>query len=100
MDMSAVLAHPLAAATAAPSPLGMDWATILILAIVICVAGYVGSIWAHPQKKCRLCNGRGRHRGTIFWYASRPCRGCGGRRYQLRLGTKVARALFSTHLDR
>jgi DnaJ-class molecular chaperone len=98
--MSTALAHPLAATTTAPPPAGTDWETILAVAIAIFAVGYMLSIWAHPQKKCRLCNGRGRHRGSIFWYASRPCRACGGRRYQLRLGTKVARALFATHLDR
>jgi hypothetical protein len=97
--MSIALAHPLATFTAAHSPSGTDWGPILMLVIAICAVGYVISIWAHPQKKCRLCNGSGRNRGMIFFYASRPCRSCGGRRYQLRLGTKVARALFAMDLD-
>jgi hypothetical protein len=93
------MADPLAAATASNTPPGLDWGPILIV-VAICVVGYMVSIWLHPQKRCRLCNGSGRHRGAIFTYSSRRCRSCNGARYKLRFGTKVYRVLFSPPVDR
>jgi hypothetical protein len=65
-------------------PTGM----LLLLAIAV-FAVYVISLSLHPNAKCGRCNGAGRHKGTIFTYAQRPCNSCKGRGTHPRLGRKL-----------
>jgi len=69
-------------------PTGM----LLLLALAV-FAGYVLSLSLHPNAKCNRCKGAGRHHGTFFSYAQRPCSSCKGRGVHPRLGRKV---LFKT----
>ena len=62
---------------------------ILIVLIVIAAVGYYISLRIHPLRKCNLCNGGGRHFGSIYTYAQRRCRKCGGTGRLDRLGTRV-----------
>ena len=62
--------------------------TLVILAIIV-VAGYFISLRIHPLKPCRTCKRQGRHFGSVYGYAYRRCRTCGGSGQQDRLGTKV-----------
>jgi hypothetical protein len=65
-------------------PTGM----LLLLAIAV-FAAYVISLSLHPNAKCGKCNGAGRHKGTFFTYAQRPCSSCKGRGTHPRLGRKL-----------
>jgi hypothetical protein len=61
-------------------------------ALVLAVAAfaiYVVSLSLHPNAKCNRCKGAGRHHGSIFSYAQRPCSSCKGRGVHPRLGRKV-----------
>ncbi|WP_327632707.1 hypothetical protein OHB24_22165 [Kribbella sp. NBC_00482] len=62
---------------------------LLLLALMTIVAAYVVSLSLHPNAKCNRCKGAGRHRGSIFSYAQRPCSSCKGRGIHPRLGRKV-----------
>ena len=62
--------------------------SILVLLILIVIVGYYVSLRAHPYTKCRLCNGRGRHFGSVYTYAHRRCRKCGGTGRKDRLGVR------------
>src|SRR3982750_3616631 len=42
-------------------------------------AVYVVSLSLHPNAKCNRCKGAGRHHGSLFNYAQRPCNSCKGR---------------------
>ena len=61
---------------------------ILILIIIVAVVGYFVSLRIHPLAKCRLCNGTGRHSGSVYTYANRRCRRCGGSGRKDRFGTR------------
>jgi DnaJ-class molecular chaperone len=61
----------------------------IIIMAIIAIIGYYVSLKAHPYTKCRLCNGRGRHFGTVYTYAHRRCRKCGGSGRKDRLGVRV-----------
>jgi DnaJ-class molecular chaperone len=63
--------------------------SILIILVIIVIFGYYLSLRAHPFTKCRLCNGRGRHFGTVYQYAYRRCRKCGGNGRKERLGVRL-----------
>jgi DnaJ-class molecular chaperone len=63
--------------------------TVLIILIVIAGVGYYISLRLHPLTKCKLCNGGGRHFGTVYKNAQRRCRKCGGSGRLDRLGTRV-----------
>ena len=39
---------------------------------------YIFSAWLHPYVKCEACDGKGKHAGAIFTYATRPCHRCEG----------------------
>jgi DnaJ-class molecular chaperone len=65
-------------------PTGM----LLLLAVAV-FAAYVISLSLHPNAKCGKCNGAGRHKGTFFTYAQRPCSSCKGRGTHPRLGRKL-----------
>jgi DnaJ-class molecular chaperone len=62
---------------------------IVIILIVIAAFGYYISLRIHPLTKCKLCNGGGRHFGSVYTYAQRRCRKCGGSGRLDRLGTRV-----------
>jgi DnaJ-class molecular chaperone len=62
---------------------------ILILIIIIAAVGYVVSLRIHPLTKCRLCNGTGRHFGSVYTYGQRRCRKCGGTGRKDRLGKRI-----------
>jgi DnaJ-class molecular chaperone len=62
---------------------------IVIIIGIIAVVGYFVSLKIHPLTKCRLCNGTGRHHGSMYTYAQRRCRKCGGSGRKDRIGTRV-----------
>ncbi|ADB30936.1 hypothetical protein Kfla_1842 [Kribbella flavida DSM 17836] len=66
---------------------------MLFLLLLAGFAVYLISLSLHPNAKCGRCKGAGRHRGTLFSYATRPCNSCKGRGTHPRLGRKV---LFKT----
>jgi hypothetical protein len=61
---------------------------MLLLLAAAAFAIYVISLSLHPNAKCGRCNGVGRHKGTLFSYATRPCSSCKGRGTHPRLGRK------------
>ena len=63
--------------------------SILIILIIVFIVGYYLSLRAHPYTKCRLCNGRGRHFGSVYTYAHRRCSKCGGTGRKDRLGVRL-----------
>ena len=63
--------------------------SIFIILILVAIIGYYVSLRAHPYTKCRLCNGRGRHFGSVYMYAHRRCRKCGGTGRKDRLGVRL-----------
>ena len=69
---------------AALGPTGMA----LVLAMAA-FAFYVVSLSLHPNAKCNRCKGAGRHKGSVFSYAQRPCSSCKGRGVHPRWGRKV-----------
>ncbi|GAB2655244.1 hypothetical protein [Kribbella swartbergensis] len=69
---------------AALGPTGM----LLVLGLAA-FALYVVSLSLHPNAKCYRCKGAGRHRGSLFSYATRPCTSCKGRGTHPRLGRRV-----------
>ena len=62
---------------------------MLLLLVAAAFAVYVISLSLHPNAKCGRCNGAGRHKGSIFSYATRPCTSCKGRGTHPRLGRKL-----------
>lgn len=66
---------------------------MLVVLLLAAFAVYVISLRLHPNARCNRCKGAGRHRGTLFSYATRPCNSCKGRGTHPRLGRKV---LFKT----
>jgi DnaJ-class molecular chaperone len=60
---------------------------IVIVAIIV-IIGYYLSLRAHPFTKCKLCNGRGRHFGTVYTSSFRRCRKCGGTGRKDRFGVR------------
>jgi DnaJ-class molecular chaperone len=63
--------------------------SIVIILVIIFIVGYYLSLRAHPYTKCRLCNGGGRHFGSVYTYAHRRCRKCGGNGRKERLGYRL-----------
>jgi len=62
-----------------------------IIIVILAAVGYFISLRIHPLTKCRLCNGTGRHSGSVYGYAQRRCRKCGGTGRKDRLGVKLLR---------
>jgi DnaJ-class molecular chaperone len=62
---------------------------ILIVIGIIAGFGYYLSLRIHPLTKCKVCNGGGRHFGTVYASAHRRCRKCGGSGRQDRLGVRL-----------
>jgi hypothetical protein len=69
---------------AALGPTGMA----LVLAMAA-FAFYVVSLSLHPNARCNRCKGAGRHKGSFFSYAQRPCSSCKGRGVHPRWGRKI-----------
>jgi DnaJ-class molecular chaperone len=64
------------------------WIIYLVAGVVVLVL-YVGSIIFHPYTQCRTCKGRGKHAGMVWAYGRRNCHACGGKGWQRRLGARV-----------
>ncbi|WP_300614141.1 hypothetical protein [Trebonia sp.] len=62
---------------------------VLILIVIVAAAGYYVSLRIHPFTKCRVCNGGGKHTGSVYTYAHRKCRKCGGSGRKDRLGVRL-----------
>lgn len=62
---------------------------MLLVLLMATFAVYVVSLSLHPNAKCGKCKGAGRHHGSIFSYAQRPCSSCKGRGVHPRLGRRV-----------
>jgi hypothetical protein len=62
---------------------------IFVLLVAAALAVYIASLALHPNAKCGRCNGAGRHKGSLFKYATRPCGSCKGRGTHPRLGRKL-----------
>ena len=62
---------------------------MLLVALMAAFAFYVVSLSLHPNAKCNRCKGAGRHHGSIFSYAQRPCSSCKGRGVHPRLGRRI-----------
>ncbi len=63
--------------------------TALIVIVLIAGTGYLISVRLHPLKRCPMCKSTGRHFGSVYTYAHRRCRACGGTGRKDRLGAKV-----------
>jgi len=63
----------------------LGWVT---LAVVVYAVAYAISIRLHPYKDCWRCQGRKKHVGSVFTYAHRNCRRCGGAGRKLRMFAK------------
>ena len=61
----------------------------LVLIVLLAGAGYLFSLRVHPLKRCPVCKGQSRHYGSVYTYAFRRCRACGGNGRKDRLGTKI-----------
>jgi DnaJ-class molecular chaperone len=61
----------------------------IITVSIIAIIGYYVSLKVHPYTKCGVCNGRGRHFGSMYTYAYRRCRKCGGTGRKDRLGVRL-----------
>ena len=61
---------------------------IVIIIGIIAVVGYFVSLRIHPLTKCTVCNGTGRHHGSVYTYAQRRCRKCGGSGRKERFGKR------------
>ena len=62
---------------------------MLILFALGLLVVYIASLALHPNAKCNRCNGAGRHKGSIFSYATRPCTSCKGRGTHPRIGRRI-----------
>lgn len=62
--------------------------SMLVLSVML-VAGvvvYVLSCLLHPYVACGTCEGKGKHTGTLFTNATRPCHKCSGAGQKQRVG--------------
>jgi hypothetical protein len=62
---------------------------MLLLLAMAAFALYVVSLSLHPNAKCARCKGAGRHHGSLFSYAQRPCNSCKGRGVHPRIGRRI-----------
>jgi DnaJ-class molecular chaperone len=63
----------------------MELALLVASALLV----YVVSALLHPYVKCETCDGKGKHSGALFSYASRPCHRCSGTGQKQRLTAAV-----------
>ena len=63
-------------------------ASLLVLAALVCGAGYYVSLKVWPEKNCKRCNGGGRNRGSNAKRSGR-CKPCAGTGRKPRLGTRM-----------
>lgn len=66
-------------------------APLLEIAAVALVC-YLISLRLHPWRVCRPCKGSGKHKGSVFSYATRSCTACGGNGKRGRLGVRILHA--------
>jgi hypothetical protein len=64
--------------------------TAVILIVLVVGVGYFVSLRIHPLRRCPACKASpGRHWGSVYTYAYRRCRACGGTGRKDRLGAKI-----------
>ena len=68
--------------------------TVVTLAL-LAASGYLVSVLRHPYRRCRRCQGAGKHFGAVFGLAHRACRWCGGTGRKYRLGARLIRGELS-----
>ncbi|MEU4195213.1 hypothetical protein AB0E69_25160 [Kribbella sp. NPDC026611] len=73
-----------ASVASAIGPTGM-----MLLVLMAAFVLYVVSLSLHPNAKCGRCKGAGRHHGSLFSYAQRPCSSCKGRGVHPRIGRRI-----------
>lgn len=78
-----------AATTPTDAIAGTGATGMAIMLGVALLATYLGSLTLHPNAKCGRCKGLGRHRGSVFSYATRPCTSCKGRGTHPRIGRRI-----------
>lgn len=61
----------------------------VLLILMLAAVSYGISLHVHPMTKCRRCDGKARHRGAVFTYATRACRKCEGTGRVPRLGVRL-----------
>jgi DnaJ-class molecular chaperone len=61
----------------------------LVIIVLIAGFGYLVSLRVHPLRRCPVCKMQGRHFGSVYSYAYRRCRACGGTGRKDRLGAKI-----------
>ena len=61
----------------------------LVIIALIAGFGYLVSLRVHPLRRCPACKMQGRHFGSVYGYAYRRCRACGGTGRKDRLGAKI-----------
>lgn len=83
------VADPNADSTAADIAGALGPTGMLMVLLLAVLAIYIVSLSLHPFAKCNRCKGMGRHKGSLFNYATRPCTSCKGRGTHPRLGRKV-----------
>ena len=52
-------------------------ATLIVIALIL-GGGYLVSLRIHPLKRCPMCKATGLDFGSVYGYAHRRCRACGG----------------------
>jgi hypothetical protein len=57
--------------------------------LLLALAGHLVSVRLHPYRRCRRCQGLGKHFGRVFGFAHRPCRWCSGLGRKPRLGARL-----------
>jgi hypothetical protein len=62
---------------------------VLVVGALMIGAGYWISLHLHPEARCRVCKGTGRHWGSMYSRSLRGCRSCGGRGRKERLGVRL-----------
>jgi hypothetical protein len=53
------------------------------------IISYRISLALRPHRRCRTCEGTGRHPGAFFTYAHRQCPSCAGQTRHRRWGTQL-----------
>ncbi|WP_158842916.1 hypothetical protein [Saccharothrix deserti] len=64
--------------------------------LAVLAVGYVVAVLAFPYRRCRACNGMGRHTSGLFG-GIRLCTRCDGEGLRLRAGRRVLNRLRRNH---